>query len=72
MQKDGWKLIEYNVNGNRHTQLFNLTLDPMETLDLSEDQSQDQRVNAMKSIMMKARSEFEDDIVPFNSFWTGF
>lgn len=72
VQKDGWKLIEYNVNGNRHTQLFNLTLDPMETLDLSEDQSQYQRVNAMKSIMMKARSEFGDDIVPFNSFWTGF
>ena len=32
---EDYKLIEYNVYGNRRTQLFNIKSDPVETLNLA-------------------------------------
>ena len=37
MNLNGEKLIEYNIRGQRHTQLFNLNIDQMETNDISDD-----------------------------------
>ena len=72
VQKDGWKLIEYNVDGNRYTQLFNLEKDPMETRDLSDEASQIERLKDLRSLMLNAKVEYGDNVAPFNSFWDGF
>ena len=37
LRTDRYKLIEYFVDGDRHTQLFDVESDPAETTDLSED-----------------------------------
>ena len=37
---DRWKLIEYSVQGQRHTQLFDLASDPWETKNLAGEQAQ--------------------------------
>ena len=68
----GWKLIEYNVNGARSTQLFNISEDPDEMHDLSDNVGFVERVVEMKAKMQEAREEYGDNIAPFNKFWEGF
>ncbi|MCD6307923.1 MAG: sulfatase-like hydrolase/transferase [Candidatus Latescibacteria bacterium] len=51
VRTDRWKLILYNVRGERHTQLFDLLNDPLETADLSKEASHAGRIRELTVIM---------------------
>ena len=68
----GWKLIEYNVNGVRSTQLFNIAEDPDEIHDLSGNVVLIEKVVEMRGKMLEARGEYGDNVAPFDKFWEGF
>ena len=68
----GWKLIEYNVNGVRSTQLFNISEDPDEIHDLSGDAGFIERVVELRGKMQEAREAYGDNLAPFEKFWEGF
>ena len=66
------KLIEYNIYGKRHTQLFDLNKDPMEINDLSKDSSQSELIDELRVKLFQAKEEYGDNVLPFSSFWDGF
>ncbi len=57
-----WKLILYNVRGNKHVQLFDLENDPWEMNNLAEDPSQIERIREMTE-MLKSMMAAADDPV---------
>ena len=69
---NGMKLIEYNIYGKRHTQLFDLNKDPMEINDLSKDSSQSELIDELRVKLFQAKEEYGDNVLPFSSFWDGF
>ncbi len=62
-----WKLIEYQVNGARTTQLFNVKQDPMELVDLSGESKQRKRIAKMRSAMKRHAAETDDNSALVNS-----
>ncbi len=60
-----WKLIEYHVNGDKHTQLFNLKEDPSETKDLSKEKKQAKRIKQLQQKMISLKTETGDK----SGFW---
>ena len=68
----GWKLIEYNVNGVRSTQLFKIFEDAGELYDLSSNVSFIEKVVELRGKMLEAREEYGDNLEPFDKFWEGF
>ena len=60
-----WKLIEYNVNGEKHTQLFNLKNDPMEINNLIHDNSLNDKVDTLRLKMTQLKEETNDN----SKFW---
>ncbi|BCU79821.1 sulfatase-like hydrolase/transferase [Luteolibacter sp. LG18] len=64
---DGWKLIEYHVKGERHTQLFHLTEDRTEEKDLSADPAQVDRLKTLRERMIVERDRYGDED---GEFWT--
>lgn len=63
-----WKLIEYHVKGERHTQLFDLSADPHEAKDLSADPAQKDRIEALRKRMIEERVTYGDQDA---KFWGG-
>ena len=59
---DGFKLIEYNVKGERHTQLFNLNDDPWEMNNLAEKDQFRKKLNAMRTLLTKEMKTKHDDL----------
>jgi arylsulfatase A-like enzyme len=57
---DGFKLIVYNVKGEKHTQLFNLKKDPWEIHNLSEDKVYQNKIISMKNILRKEMKDKHD------------
>jgi hypothetical protein len=57
---DGFKLILYNVDGELHTQLFNLNVDPWEIKDLSNEKSTQEKIALMRSTL-KAEMKLTHD-----------
>ncbi|MFR9652007.1 MAG: sulfatase-like hydrolase/transferase [Rikenellaceae bacterium] len=53
---DEYKLIEYCVGDERHTQLFNIAKDPRETTDLSTDAAYSAKLAQMRKKLEKNRS----------------
>lgn len=64
-----YKLIEYCVDGNRRTQLFDLVDDPYELKDLSADGGYTDTLKRMRSLLLEWREELDD---PYDDFWKGF
>jgi arylsulfatase A-like enzyme len=60
-----WKLIEYHVNGERHTQLFDLSADPHEETNLAENPAQSGRIVALRQSMIEERDLYEDHDAKF-------
>ena len=61
-----WKLIEYNVNGTRTTQLFNLQQDPYEMDNLAGETKQRKRITQLRQQMSR---ECETTHDPVERFW---
>jgi arylsulfatase A-like enzyme len=55
-----WKLIEYQVNGTRTTQLFHLSRDPWEMRDLSGEAAQAARIRELRARMVRLLREAGD------------
>ncbi|MFB2119554.1 sulfatase-like hydrolase/transferase [Parapedobacter sp. 2B3] len=58
----GFKLIAYNVNGTKTTQLFDLRHDPWETKDLAKAPQHQQRLRAMWELLKQEMSAAGDDL----------
>jgi len=74
-----YKLIEYCVDGARHTQLFDLVADPHEIKNLADDPQQAGRLTAMRALLKKQAVALNDGNVPFDftdkqgkSFWATY
>lgn len=58
--EDGFKLVLYNVNGQSHTQLFNLNEDHFELNNLAKNNKFQSRVTAMRSSLNSTMKELND------------
>ena len=59
---DGMKLIVYNVDGTKMTQLFDLKKDPMETMNLSDNPSYQSTILSMRYKLRKEMAATNDDL----------
>jgi arylsulfatase A-like enzyme len=57
-----WKLILYNVRGEKHTQLFDLENDPWEMKDLAGDPAQVERIGEMTEMLKSMMAEAGDPV----------
>ena len=73
VQDARYKLIEYVVNGERATQLFDLVDDPWETNNLADDPACAEHVARLRKALARWRDEL-DDTQPGQgeAFWRGF
>ena len=60
IRTDRWKLILYNVKGEKHTQLFDLSKDPLEMNNLAERADHAGRVSEMRALLIKRSKELGD------------
>lgn len=60
IQKDEWKLIQYNAGGAEHSQLFNLSRDPYETKDLSETTSHRRTAARLHELLIEQSRQLDD------------
>ena len=67
IKKDNFKLILYNVGGQRHPQLFDLEADPMEMNNLYDDPNYSKKRDELTALLyarMKAVGDFCDPAKP--------
>ena len=64
--EDGFKLIEYFVEGKRTSQLFNLAEDPWETRNLIDRPEYRDRIPRLRKLLRLWRDELDD---PAEEFW---
>jgi arylsulfatase A-like enzyme len=69
IKKDGFKLIEYHVNKERHTQLFDLSKDPWETQNLAEKPKFATKLKSLRDELLALKTQHNDH---FSTFWEGF
>jgi len=70
---DRFKIIEYHVGGERHTQLFDLLNDPKETNDLSADPAYAEQLDSMRERIVKAKDEYHDHQPEYGEiFWKDY
>jgi arylsulfatase A-like enzyme len=62
IRTDRWKLILYNVNGEKHTQLFDVLKDPLEIYNLVEQPDQAGRVRELRALLAKRSQEAGDKV----------
>lgn len=60
VKNDRWKLIAYNVNGQRNYELFDLINDPFEMNNLAENENIQNQFNMMIEILKKKMIETND------------
>jgi len=60
VRADDWKMILYNVNGKRTTQLFNVREDPWETRNLAEDLAQTDRLRKLTALLKDWMKKTDD------------
>jgi arylsulfatase A-like enzyme len=79
IQKNGYKLIEYCVNGQRHTQLFHLAEDPHELKNLAEDAEHGKVLADLSELLVAESKRLNDGNTPSDfttkmgeSFWTTY
>jgi arylsulfatase A-like enzyme len=64
-----YKLIEYVVEGGRHTQLFDMHSDPYELNNLADLPGYEAKIEALRGLLLEWRDELAD---PYEEFWQGF
>ena len=74
-----YKLIEYCVGNQRHTQLFNLHADPHETKNLAEDATHAETLKSLRHLLRREAMRLNDGNVPFDftnkqgtEFWSNY
>ena len=74
-----YKLIEYCVGDERHTQLFDLVEDPQETKNLADHKAHQATVSRLRTLLKQERVRLNDGNVPYAltnkqgaDFWTAF
>lgn len=72
VRTEQYKLIEYVVEGERHTQLFDLIKDPSEVNDLSGDESYSHTIEELRELLQGWRNELGDDSEQGRAFWNGY
>lgn len=66
------KLIEYHVEGQRHTQLFDLEQDPWETRNLAEEAAHAPTRDRLRNELKRLRAAWDDQHSQFGEpFWAG-
>ncbi|MHC4981774.1 MAG: sulfatase-like hydrolase/transferase [Planctomycetota bacterium] len=69
VQDGRWKLIEYVVDGERTTQLFDLQADPFELANLAGEPDFSRHLRRLRSQLVRWRDEFDDSC---GEFWDAF
>lgn len=69
IKKDNYKLILYNVNGERRIQLFNLEKDPWERDNLVDDPSYKGKIDELTSLLYKEMTNLGDFCDPKKADW---
>ncbi len=79
VRDDRHKLIEYCVDGARHTQLFDLKADPDEMKNLADDVAHRQTLDALRALLKQERLRLNDGNSPFpfsdkqgKDFWAAY
>ncbi len=79
VRDDRYKLIEYCVDGARHTQLFDLKDDPDEMKNLADDAAHRKTLDALRTLLKQERLRLNDGNSPFpfsdkqgKDFWTAY
>jgi arylsulfatase A-like enzyme len=74
-----YKLIEYCVGDERHTQLFDLAEDPEETKNLADEEAHQATVSRLRTLLKQERVRLNDGNTPYAltnqqgvDFWTAF
>jgi arylsulfatase A-like enzyme len=62
IRDDRWKLLEYDANGVRNTQLFDLRSDPDEMRNLAGEAAYAQERARLARLLVEARREFGDPV----------
>ena len=57
-----WKLIEYRVDGERHTQLFDLERDPHEIENLAGQSDQTSRIRSLRKSLKEWQGAVRDPV----------
>lgn len=79
VRDDRYKLIEYCVEGARHTQLFDLQDDPHETKNLADEETHQATLKRMRELLQAERVRLNDGNTPYEltnqqgvDFWTTY
>jgi len=67
--RDGYKLIEYVVDGSRSSQLFHLADDPFETVNLADHPDQADRMAGLRQELLRQRDLWNDSREREAGFW---
>lgn len=60
--EDGWKLIQYQVDGVRTEQLFDLNTDPNETINLIADPIHRTRLDELRVLLLQQSTHWSDPL----------
>jgi len=67
VRDDRWKLIEYCVGNERHSQLFALSVDPDELNNLAENDASADVLARLREQLRRLGAEFDDPDLAFYS-----
>ncbi len=59
---DGWKHIQYHVDGIHTEQLFDLNADPDETMDIAADSSHAAKLSELRTLLTEQSAEWSDPL----------
>jgi arylsulfatase A-like enzyme len=65
VRDERWKLIEYNANGVRNTQLFDLQNDPDELNNLAADTNYVEQLAKLRALLLEGQKQFGDPCMSF-------
>jgi len=79
VRDERYKLIEYVVDGARHTQLFDLEKDPFETDNLADAAEHQNTLKRLRALLQAERIRLNDGNVPYpfsreqgENFWASY
>ena len=62
IRDDRWKLLKFNVKGEKHSMLFDLKNDPEEINNLAADPSKADEVKRLDALLLTARKDLNDPV----------